>query len=91
MDQYRLDIREKAKRQLKTVRPDSLRSEIVYAIVDLRHNPNPPNSELQHELQDRHRLKINGWRVFYKIDESDKVVTILEVRSRYRNTYLNVP
>ena len=91
MDRYRIDIRDKAKQQIKYVLPDRLRTEIVQAILDLCDEPRPPNSELQRELQRRYRLKINGWRVFYKIDEQDKVVTVLEVRPRNRNTYLNVP
>jgi mRNA-degrading endonuclease RelE of RelBE toxin-antitoxin system len=91
MSQYRLDVRDKAKQQVKLVLPDSLRTEIVQAMLDLRDDPKPPNSELQRELQGRYRLKINGWRVFYKIDDAAKVVTILEVRPRNRNTYLNVP
>jgi mRNA-degrading endonuclease RelE of RelBE toxin-antitoxin system len=63
----------------------------VQAMLDLRDEPRPPNSELQRELERRYRLKIDGWRVFYKIDDRDKVVTVLEVRPRNRNTYLNVP
>jgi mRNA-degrading endonuclease RelE of RelBE toxin-antitoxin system len=91
MNQYRLDIRDKAKLQLKLILPDRLRAEIVQAVLDLRDEPSPPNSELQRELQGRYRLKINGWRVFYKIDDHDKIVTVLEVRPRNRNTYLNAP
>ena len=71
--------------------PDSLRREIVRAILDLRDDPRAPNSELQRELQGRYRLKIEGWRVFFKVDDQDRVVTVLEVRPRNRNTYLNVP
>lgn len=91
MSRYRLDVRDKAKEQIKLVWPERLRAEIVQAMLDLRDEPRPPNSELQQELQRRHRLKIDGWRVFYKIDDQDKVVTVLEVRPRNRNTYLNVP
>jgi mRNA-degrading endonuclease RelE of RelBE toxin-antitoxin system len=67
MNQYRLDIRDKAKQQLKLVLPDPLRAEIVQAMLDLRDEPRPPNSELQRELQGRSRLKLNGWRVFTKL------------------------
>ncbi len=91
MSQDWLDVRDKAKQQIKLVLPDHLRAEIVQAMLDLRNEPRPPNCELQRELQGRYRLKINGWRVFYKIDEADKVVTVLEVRPRNRNNYLNVP
>ena len=91
MSRYRLDLRDIARRQLREVLPDRLRTEMVQAMLDLRDDPRPPNSELQRELHDRYRLKIDGWRVFYKIDDTDQVVTILEVRPRNRNTYLNVP
>lgn len=85
MSRYRLDVRDKAKEQIKSVWPERLRAEIVQALLDLRDEPRPPNSELQQELQRRHRLKIDGWRMFYKIDDQDKVVTVLEVRPRNRN------
>lgn len=91
MNRYRLDIRDIACRQLKAVLPNRLRSEMVEAMLELRDDPRPANSELQRELQDRYRLKIDGWRVFYKIDDEDQVVTVLEIRPRNRNTYLNVP
>lgn len=91
MSRYRLNVRDKAKEQIKFVWPERLRTEIVQAMLDLRDEPRPPNSELQREPQRCYRLKIDGWRVFYKIDDKDKVVTVLEVRPRNRNTYLNVP
>lgn len=91
MSRYRLDVRDRAKEQIKLVWPERLCAEIVQAMLDLCDEPRPQNSELQRELQHRYRLKIDGWRVFYKIDDQDKVVTVLEVRPRNRNTYLNVP
>jgi len=91
MSRYRLDLRDIARRQLKAVLPDRLRTEMVQAMLDLRDDPRPFNSELQRELQDRYRLKIDDWRIFYKIDDKDRVVTVLEIRPKNRNTYLNVP
>ena len=91
MNQYRLDITDKVKQQLKVVLPDHLRADIVQSMLDLRDEPRPANSELQRELQGCYRLRIDGWRVFYKIDDVAKVVTILEVRPRNRDTYLNIP
>jgi mRNA-degrading endonuclease RelE of RelBE toxin-antitoxin system len=91
MSHYRLDVRDIARRQIKAVLPERLRAEMVQAMLDLCDDPRPANSELQRELHGRYRLKIDGWRVFYKIDDRDHVVTVLEVRPRNRNTYLNVP
>ncbi len=91
MNLYRLDITTGAKRQLKSVFSERKRQEIIEAILDLREEPMPPNSELQMELAGRFRLKIDGWRVLYKIDETDRVVTVLAIRPRNPSTYLNVP
>ena len=91
MSLYRLEITDKAKQQIKLVLPEQLRMEIVQEVLHLRDDPRPANSELQRELQGRFRLKIDGWRVFYKVDEHDRVVTVLEVRPRNCRTYLNVP
>lgn len=91
MNLYRLDITSSAKRQLKSIYSERKRAEIVEAIMDLREEPMPPNSELQRELAGRFRLKIDGWRILYKIDETDRVVTVLAIRPRNPSTYLNVP
>ena len=88
---YQLDVKGKAKRKLKRVEPDHIRKEITLALLELRHNPYPANSELDRELFGRYRLKINGWRAIYKVNEQDKVVTVLTIRPRNRATYLNVP
>jgi len=59
--------------------------------IGLGKEPVPPNSELQRELAGRFRLKIDGWRILYKIDETDRVVTVLAIRPRNPSTYLDVP
>lgn len=91
MNLYRLDITPSAKRRLKTVYPERKRREILAAILDLCEDPTPPQSELQRELAGRFRLKVDGWRILYKIDQADRVVTILAIRPRNPSTYLNVP
>ncbi len=79
MSRYRLGVREKVKEQIKLVWPERLRAEIVQAMLDLCNEPRPSNSELQRELQRRYRLKIDGWRVFYKIDDNDAHILPLDV------------
>ena len=91
MSKYQLDISTPAKRQLKEVLPESKRAEIMQAIVDLRELPTPPQSRLERELSGRYRLKINGWRIVYRINDQDHVIVVLTVRKRSRNTYLNIP
>lgn len=83
---YQLDIKGKAKRELKAVQPDPIRKELTVALLELRTDPYPANSELDRELFGRYRLKINGWRAIYKVNEQDKVVTVLTIRRRNRAT-----
>ena len=91
MNPYRLDITPDAKRRLKSVFPERKRQEILEAILGLREDPMPAQSELQRELTGRFRLKIDGWRILYKIDKIDRVVSVLAIRPRNSSTYLNVP
>ncbi len=91
MHPYQLDITAGAKRQLKSVYPEAMRAEILAAMLDLRDEPMPSQSELQRELTGRFRLKIDGWRILYKVDEIDRIVTVLAIRPRDASTYLNVP
>lgn len=91
MNPYRLDITSNAKRQLKAVFPESLRQEMLAVVLALQDDPMPPESELQRELAGRYRLKIDGWRILYKVNEIDRVVTVLAIRPRSASTYLNVP
>lgn len=91
MNPYRFDITAGARRQLKVLFPESLRQVILAALLALRDDPMPPESELQRELAGRFRLKIDGWRILYKVNETDRIVTILAIRPRGSSTYLNVP
>lgn len=88
---YQLKIDKLAERQIANILSEYIRREVVELILGLQDEPRPTDSQLEDELIHRFRLKVNGWRVIYKIDEDDKVVTVLAVRKRNRNTYLNVP
>jgi mRNA interferase RelE/StbE len=88
---YRLKISDLAQRQIKAILSDYVRNEIIDEIAALRDDPYPPGNQLEDDLLHRHRIKINGWRLIYKIDDEDRMITILTVRKRNRNTYLNVP
>lgn len=88
---YRLKISDLAQRQIKAITSDYVRSEIIDEIDALRDDPYPLGSHLEDDLLHRQRLKINGWRIIYKVDEEDRLITILTIRKRNRNTYLNVP
>ncbi len=71
--------------------PDYIREEVIEVVLALQYEPYPDESDLQDNLSHRRRIRVGGWRVIYKVDESDAKVTILAIRPRNRKTYLNVP
>ncbi len=80
-----------AQRNYRTL-PDSLRLQMRDEITSLQDDPYPPYSEpLERELQDRRKIKIDGWRLIYRVYEEDILIIVLAVRPRDRRTYLNVP
>jgi mRNA interferase RelE/StbE len=88
---YQLDIPAPVQRQLRRVMPDSIREEVIEVVLTLQYEPYPDGSDLQDNLSHRRRIRVGGWRIIYKVDESDAKVTILAIRPRNRNTYINVP
>jgi mRNA-degrading endonuclease RelE of RelBE toxin-antitoxin system len=57
-------------------------------LADLRFDPFPPTAE---ELRDQYtgiwKVKVDGWRIFYEVDERDRVVTVVAIKRRDRDTY----
>ena len=61
-------------------------------ILELAEDTHPPDSApLGRELENRFRIRVDGWRIIYLVDETDRIVTILAVRQRDQRTYLNLP
>jgi mRNA interferase RelE/StbE len=88
---YRLKITGRAQRTLRQM-PEHLASEAVDEILALADDPRPPHAlAMSDQLTGRYRIRIDGWRILYLIRDADQVVTVLDVRRRTRNTYLNVP
>lgn len=88
---YQLDVPAPVQRQLRSVMPDYIREEVIDVVLALQDDPYPEGSELQDNLSHRRRIRVGGWRIIYQVKEADAKVTILAIRSRNRNTYLNVP
>lgn len=88
---YQLDIPAPVQRQLRRVMPDYVREEVIDIVLALQDDPYPDGSNLQDNLSHRRRIRVGDWRVIYKVSDADAKVTILAIRPRNRNTYLNVP
>lgn len=87
---YHLKRLPRVSRQLRTL-PNRIRQEVSRAIDDLVSEPYPPDAEeLRDQYQGIWKIKLDGWRIFYRVNETDRLVTILSVKRRDRNTYLHI-
>lgn len=65
-----------------------LRRETLQQVALLLDDPYPPESgELERELAGLRKLKIDGWRLVYEVDEEDRTVRIWAIRPRGPKTY----
>jgi mRNA interferase RelE/StbE len=87
---YRLERLPSVSRQLKTL-PGRIQQEVNRALGDLAFDPYAPDAE---ELRDHYRglwkIKVDGWRILYRVNEADRVVTVITVKRRDRNTYTRI-
>lgn len=87
---YRLDFMPGVQSTLREL-PARLRQDISEILLDLRDEPQPPDSfPLQRELAGLYRIRVDGWRIIYAIEEEAQVVRIESIRPRNEQTYLNV-
>lgn len=84
---YTLKRHPNVKRQLRLV-PDRIIKDVAQALLALIDDPYPPNAE---ELRDQYKgtwkIKIDGWRIFYRVHEQDRIVTVISVKRRDKDTY----
>lgn len=81
---YRIGILPRARKALGRL-PEETYVRILAAIQALANNPRPPGcAKLTN--RDAWRIRIGGYRVIYEIDDTQQVVTVLEVGHR-RDVY----
>jgi mRNA-degrading endonuclease RelE of RelBE toxin-antitoxin system len=89
MPRYRLKWSSQAERAYKRL-PDRLKQEVIDALKEIQEvGLEGAAEQLDRELKDRYKYKFDGWRIIMKVN--DNIVTVLDIRPRNRNTYLNVP
>ena len=86
MARYRVELLDhKTQRQFARIHEPDFRR-VSEAILGLENDPRPPGCRKLRGL-DGWRIRIGGWRVIYHIDDTEHVVTIVEVRRRREDTY----
>ena len=78
---YQINYTDEARRALRTV-PSNYRQRIRDLIEALANNPYPPKSKELRDLPGRYRLRIDSWRIIYRVDNQELTILILRVRRK---------
>ena len=76
---YRIRYTEAAKRDLRRV-PGSYRKRFRRLIESLSTTPRPRRAKELRQRPNRYRIRINGWRLIYRIDDDEGEILIVRVR-----------
>lgn len=80
-----------AERRILARLPRRIRAEVAEVLLDLKEDPRPAYSEpLQRELAGLRKIKVDGWRVIYTVNDEDRIVIVVGIRPRGPNTYLDL-
>jgi len=87
---YWLDIPSHVRRQIEKL-PNHVRPRVQQAIVALRDNPKPKEAKaLDNELAGYYRIRVDIYRIVYRINEDTVTIAIMRVAKRDNNTYTNL-
>ena len=81
MARYRLEVKDKAVKELSRVRPDVGRR-LLQSIESLASAPRPRQSHKLSESESSYRLRVGDYRVLYQVDDEAKLVTVFKVGHR---------
>jgi mRNA interferase RelE/StbE len=62
--------------------PGHYRQRARRLMESLANNPQPTGAKELRDLPSRYRLRLNGWRIIYHLDEENLTVLILRVRRK---------
>jgi mRNA interferase RelE/StbE len=78
---YRLSYTDAARQALKTL-PGNYRQRIRNLIESLSTIPRPPKAKELRDLPNRYRLRLDNWRIIYRVDDEQMTILILHVRRK---------
>ena len=81
MNGYRLDFLTSARAFIDAL-PQKDRAVIADAVRIIQSVPHGPGTQLTEDLYPYRRLKKGRWRIFYRIDETEKLIRVLFVGFR---------
>ena len=81
MAEYRLEVKEKAVKELAKVRPD-MGMRLLKFIESLASDPKPRKSHKLSGSINCYRLRVGDYRVLYQVDDKEELVTIYKIGHR---------
>ncbi len=87
---YRLSISREVRRDIDRL-PGIFRQRIRRAIAELAQEPRPEAAKsLEGELADYYRIRLDDYRIIYRIEEDQVLVEVVRVAQRTPRTYTNL-
>lgn len=84
---WRLRYASVVKRQLREVDSGDVRRRIAEILTDLQNDPFPSDSLRLRGTRDDYRIRVEPYRIIYRVHRSHGVVRILRVEVRSERTY----
>lgn len=87
MKVYQIDIARSVRRQIEAL-PGNIRQRIKREIAKLAFNPRPENAkELRSSLTGRYKIRLDHYRLVYRVDDDAVIVMILKAGMKHDRFY----
>ena len=87
---YQLKRKAWVNRQLSDF-PTRIQKDVAEILLDLRENPYPDDGLAKNrQYAGFHRIRVDGYRIVYKVDEEEKEVWIWKIGPRGKDTYTSL-
>ena len=84
---YQLKRKAWINRQLADL-PQRIQKDIAEILLDLQENPYPDDTlSMERQYTGFHRIRVDGYRIVYKVNEDTNEVWIWKISPRDKNTY----
>ena len=78
---YRISYTGAARKDVRRL-PGNYRQRIRRLIEALPREPRPQNAKELRDMPNRYRIRVERWRVIYRVDDDDMQIIILRVRQK---------
>jgi mRNA interferase RelE/StbE len=78
---YRLSTTTQARNELRSL-PGNVRQMAIRIVNGLADNPRPPEAKELREKPGRYRIRLQKWRLIYRVYDEDGAVVLLRVRMK---------